>query len=640
MKTRILLATGLVVALLCAFFWWWRKPAPLGEQDFLLLGGVSNHSGEPAFDGSLREALRVALLQSPFLNLVSDEKVRAALGSLGKSEREPFTPELAKSLCERVAAKAYLTGAVTRAGSGYAFNFEVRRCKDGSLQASQDGEAKRANQVIHQVGLAASSLREQLGEKEPTRKQFDMPLERATTPIPAALQAYEQARLMVREKGDLEAVPLYIKAIDLDSRFAMARSGLAVSYYNLNQMGRASEEIRQAYEAGDRQTLRERLNISTLYYDLAQGDIEKAINGYKEYIRVYPRDDVALGNLSSEFFVIGDYEQAAKYAEEALNVDPDSAAWYENYSTALLALYRLDQAEKVLKDAFAHKLDDPALHSNLYSLAFLKNDTALMQEQLRWAAGKANGEDGILASQAETEAYYGRLKKAREYTRRAVDSALKADLKESAAIWDVQAGMREAIFGYSAEAQKDVEEALKFAPESKDVRAWAALIYARIGNTARAQSITDDLRALYVSNTVMQKAWLPVVRAQMAMRKQRNEEAIRELEVVMPYEKGQLTGNLSDSCIIPAYLRGEAELNSQKGRQAAMEFQKIETSPGITGSCWSGSLAKLEKARALAGSGSTAEAKVSYRQFLALWKDADPDLPLLKQAKAEAAKLH
>ncbi|HXH65592.1 MAG TPA: tetratricopeptide repeat protein, partial [Candidatus Limnocylindrales bacterium] len=427
---------------------------------------------------------------------------------------------------------------------------------------------------------------------------------------------------------------------ELDSRFAMAHSGLAVSYYNLNQMGKASEEVRQAYEAGDRQTYREHLNIATLYYDLAQGDIQKAIEGYKEYIRAYPRDDVAMGNLSSEYFVIGDYTEAAKYAESALKIDPDSAAWYENYSTALLALSRPDEAEKVLQEAFRRKLDDPALHANLYAVAFAKSDSALMQRELAWAEGKPNGEDSLLAAQSDTEAYFGRLQKAREYTRRAVESAKRAELPESAAVWEVEAGMREAMFGYPGEAKHHAEAALQLAPDSKDVRALAALVFARLGDETKARKIMDDLRALYVSNMVIQKAWLPVVQAQVKLQKKQYADAIHSLEAVTPYEKGQLTGNLSDSCMIPAFLRGEAELGAGNARQALAEFQKFSTNAGIVGSCWSAPLAKLGAARAEALSSEASRTRAAYAKFLNLWKGADAELPVLKQAKTEAARFH
>jgi tetratricopeptide (TPR) repeat protein len=638
MKIRILMAAMIVAGALCAGYWWWQRPTRLGEADLLLLGDIANESGEKNFDGSLREALRVALLQSPHLNLVSDEKIRNVLRELGQPDGAPLTETLASSVCAKMGAQAYLTGKISRDESGYAVKLAVNRCAGARRMANAGANAARADLVIQHLGEATRKLREDLGESTASVRKYDVPLERATTPIPASLKAFEDARRVIREKGDLEAVPLYKRAIELDSRFAMAHSGLAVSYYNLNQMGKASDEIRQAYEAGDRQTYREHLNIATLYYDLAQGDIEKAIDGYKEYIRAYPRDDVAMGNLSSEYFVIGNYADAAKYAESALKIDPDSAAWYENYSTALLALSRADEAENVLQEAFRRKLDDPSLHANLYAVAFAKGDSALMQQELAWAAGKPNGEDSLLAAQSDTEAYFGRLQKAREYTRRAVESARKAELPESAAVWEMEAGMREAMFGYPDEARKHTEAALQLAPESKDVRALAALVFARLGDDAKAQRIMDDLRALYVSNMVIQKAWLPVVQAQIKIRKKQYGDALNSLEGVTPYEKGQLTGNLSDSCMIPAFLRGEAQLGAGSARQARAEFQKFSADAGIVGSCWSAPLAKLGAARAEALSGSASQAKAAYAKFLDLWAGADADIPTLKQAKAEAAK--
>ena len=640
MKIRIGLAALFVLALLYAGYWWWQKPAPLTDTDSLLLGEIVNQSGERDFNGSLEEALSVSLEQSPHLNLVSHEKASSALRDIGRPDVAIPTRSLCSTLCQRVGAKAFITGSLTRASDSYTIDLEANRCEGGSRLARESESAPRADLVIHHLGLAAARLRRKFGESEESIRKFDVPLERATTPTPAALHAYAEARSINREKGDLEAVPLYKKAIELDSRFALARSSLAVSYYNLSQLAQAAEEIQQAYEAADRQTVRERLNVTTLYYDLGVGDIEKAIEGYKEYIRTYPRDDIAMGNLSSEYFVIGDYEQAAKYSQDALKLAPDSAAWYENLSTALLALSRVDEAESVLNEAFSRKLDDPALHANLYSLAFMKGDTKLMAEQLAWAAGKPNGEDSLLSAQSDTEAYYGRLKKAREFTERAVQAAKKADLPESAAIWQVEAGIREAVFGNLDQAQKYAADALKSSPDSKDVRAIAAVIYARAGDEAKARQIIDDLRASYVSNMVMQKAWLPVVQAQSALHKKQNAEAIKLLEGVTPYEKGQLTGIVSDSCMLPAYLRGEAYLKMPSGSEALREYQKIDSSPGIIVNCWSGPLAKLGIARSQAIMGSTPAAKSSYHKFLALWKDADSDIPILKEAKAEAAKLH
>ena len=640
MRNGILALSAIVAALLCAGYWYGQPSAKLSENDTLLVGELANESGEKDFDGSLREALRVGLLQSPFLNLLSDEKIRATLRDLGKPEDTLVDASVAQAVCQKGGAQAYLTGKLSRNGDTYQVELDVYRCSDGRRLLKEQAEAPQARLLVEHLGEAATKLRAQLGESAASIRRFGVALERATTPVPAALKAYADARKATQEKGDLEAVPFYKKAIDLDARYAMAHSGLAVSYYNLNQMGQASEEVRLAYEAGDRQTYREHLNIATLYYDLAQGDIEKAIEGYKEYIRAYPHDDVAMGNLSSEYFVIGDYQNAAKYAESALKIDADSAAWYENYSTALLALSRVDEAEKSLNEAFSRKLDDPALHANLYEVAFAKGDTALMEQQLRWAESKPNGEDSILAAQSDTEAYYGRLKKARAYTQRAVESAKRAALTESAAIWEVEAGMREVMFGFPDEAKKHTEAALQYAPESKDVRALASFVYARVGDEQRSQKILDDLRALYVSNMVIQKAWLPVVQAQMSLRKKHYADVVRGLQGVTPYERGQLTGNLSDSCMIPAYLRGEAELGAKDGPGALAEFEKFRANAGVVGSCWSAPLGKLGEARARRLMKPDSSAQQAYAKFLALWKDADADIPVLKQARAEAAKLH
>jgi len=425
----------------------------------------------------------------------------------------------------------------------------------------------------------------------------------------------------------------------LDPRFALAYSSLAVNHYNLNQNAKASEEIRQAFEMGDRQTARERLQITTLYYDLGTGDVKKAIASYKLWVNQYPRDDVPWGDLSSEYFLIGDYEQAAANAREALRLEPSSVAWYENLSTAEIALQRLDDAQSILQEAFAKKLDDSSLHANMYALAFLRDDLAAMEREVSATSGKPGGEDMMLALQADTEAYFGRLKKARELSRRAVESAEKAQLTEPAAIWQGLAALREAAFGNKEEARKQASESLRIAPNSRDVQTLAALVLARAGETQRSKQIVDDLRARYVSNTVVQMAWIPTIRAQTELQVQNPRGALQLLEAVTPYERGQLIGNLSNCCLIPIYLRGEAYLAAGQGSQALAEFQKILDDKGVVVNCWAGSLARLGKARAQVSAGYKGAARTTYEQFLAQWKDADADVPIFKAARAEYAKL-
>lgn len=631
-----------LLALACAALfvcWHALRPAPLQDTDYLLVSQIVNRTGDPVLDDSLREALRIALFQSPHLNLITDEKVRSLLRKTDRSPERPLTPDFSKQICHDLDAAAYLTGTIEHSSRDYTVRLTVNRCSDGGRMASASAAAPLPDLLIHHLGLAAVKIREQLGEDSASLKKYDVPLERATSPFSSALKSYADARATLLEKGDLDAIPFYRKAVDVDSRFALALSGLAVSLYNLNQLDEASKTIRRAFEATDRQTAREHLNILTLYSDISQGDVEKAIDVYQQYLRIYPRDDVALGNLSSEFFVTGDYEQAAKYAEAALKLDPDAAAWYENYSAALLGLGRTEEADRVLRDAFARGMDDASLHDNMYSIAFVRNDHGTMQAQLDWAQSKPGG-DAIFAAQSDTEAYYGHLQKARQFTRQAVDTAKATDLAEAAAIWTAEAALREAILGYPKEARSFIQEALKLSPDSKDVRSLAAAAYARIGDEPHAREIASDLQALYPSNIVIQKAWLPIVRAQLAMNQHKYDEAVLQLQIVSPYEKGQLTANLSDSCMVPALLRGESFLALNKSQLALIEFQKLETNPGLIGNCWSGPLAKLGIARAHTHSGAKAEARSWYEKLLAIWADADPDIPLVKQAKTEMSKIH
>jgi tetratricopeptide (TPR) repeat protein len=532
-----------------------------------------------------------------------------------------------------------LTGSIAKDGSGYSLRLDTTQCSTDDGVASAKSDASNKREALHALGVAATDLRGKFGEDPASLRRFDLPLERATTASLDALAAFTEGRRLVREKGAMEAVPALKKAIELDPKFALAHSNLAVAYYNLNQNALAADHIRQAFEAADRQTVRDRLHITTLYYDLATGDVQKAIGSYKEWVRLYPRDDIAKGNLSSEYFLIGDYDQAASFAQQALRLDPGSAAWYENLATAYIALRRLEEAQGILNQAFARKLDDPSMHADLYALAFLRGEPAGMEREMAWSAGKPGGEDTMLALQADTEAYAGHVRKARELSRRAVEVAQNSQLTEPAAIWQGIAALREAVYGNLEEARKGADKVVEIAPNSRDAQILAVLVLARVGDARRAQTMLDDLAAANVSNTVVQSAWLPSIRAQAEMVARNPVRALELLDVVKPYERGQLIGNLSYSCMIPVYLRAEAYLSANRGPQALAEFQKLIDGRGVVGNCWSGALAHLGQGRAQALSGSTNAARASYQEFFTLWKDADHDIPILKSAHAEFAKL-
>jgi tetratricopeptide (TPR) repeat protein len=639
MKAKLSIAGLLLVLGTVGTYWYSQRSTKLTDSDTILIANFSNTTRDSVFDGSLKEALEISLSQSPTLNMVSVEKVAEALRALGHPAETAVTRDLAPQLCQRLGATVYLTGSIANGGSGYSLKLDATRCSGDEVVARSTADAAGKSAVLEALGRAATELRGKFGEDAVSIKKFDVPLQRAATASLDALKAFSEGRRLARDKGAIEAVPALKKAIEADPRFALAHSNLAVSYYNLNQNALAAEHIRQAFELADRQTVRDRLHITTLYYDLATGDVKKAIESYKQWVQLYPRDDIAKGNLSSEYFLIGDYEQAANFAQQALRLDPGSAAWYENLATAYIALQRLEEAQNILNQAFSRKLDDPSMHANLYALAFLRGEPAGMQREMDWSAGKASGEDDMLALQADTEAYVGHVKKARELSRRAVEVAQNSQLAEPAAIWQGIAALREAVYGNTAEARRGAEKVLEIAPGSRDAQILAILVLTRVGEVRRARTMLDDLAAGNVSNTVVQSAWLPTVHAQAAMIEQKPAEALELLDAVKPYERGQLIGNLSYSCMIPVYLRAEAYLSTKRGPQALAEFQKLIENRGVVGNCWSGALAHLGQGRAQAQAGSVNAARTSYQEFFALWKDADPDVPILKSARAEFAKL-
>src|SRR5262245_626495 len=514
MRTKLLLAGLVLILLIAGAYWRSAGGVKLTEGDALLVGDFSNTTGDPVFDGSLREALFISLAQSPLLNLISAEKVAEALRSQSLPTSTAITHGLAPKLCPHLGASVFLTGSIANNDGTYVLRLSIFQCANSEEITSAKSEAAGKGDVVHALGAAATKLRAQLGESPDSLKKLNLPLERATSSSLEAVKAFADGRRISREQGSMETVPLLKRAIELDPKFALARSNLAVSYYNLNQNALAADCIRQAFELADRQTVRDRLHITTLYYDLGTGDVQKAIQSYKQWVELYPRDDIAKGNLASEYFLIGDYEQAANFGSEALRLDPGSVAWYENVATADIALMRLKDAHYILNLAASRKLEDSAIHTDVYALAFLQGDTNAMQREMDWSVGKAGGEDAMLALQADTEAYAGHLQKARELSRRAVEAAQAANLAEPAAIWQGISALRDAVYGKTQEARAGVDKVLALAPNSRDAQTLTILILARIGDQRRAQSMLDDLAAAHVSNTVVQSAWVPTVRAQ------------------------------------------------------------------------------------------------------------------------------
>jgi serine/threonine protein kinase/tetratricopeptide (TPR) repeat protein len=640
--SKSLIAGGVVLAALVlavgVYFWHSHVSAKLTEKDTIVLADFANSTGDAVFDDTLKQALAVNLGQSPFLNIVSEDKVHHTLEMMGQQSAQHVSSDLAREICQRAGAKASIDGSISGLGTQYVISLGAVNCATGDALARRQAQAPSKERILEALSDAASRLRTDLGESLSSVQKYDVPLADATTTSLEALKTFSIGQRTGHEKGTSESIPFLKRAVELDPNFAMAYTSLSTSYYNLNQIDLSIAAIRKAFELRDRVTERERSHITTLYYDIATGELEKATEGYKQWLQIYPRDTTVHGNLANEFMVAGKYQDAVDAERGTLASDPNVVD-YLNLAASYIALNRFDEAQGAVDDAFARKLDDPVMHENVYTLAFLRGDVAKFEHELSLSAGKPGWEDLILSLHSNTAAFHGRISDARSLSKRAADAAVRADLREPAALWLADAGLREAALGNREQARQFAAESGKIAPSSRDAQILVALALARSGDAARAQAIVEDLNRRFPVNTMVQAVWLPTIRAQVELSRGNAAKAVDLLQPATPYELGEGIGSLNFVCILPAYIRGEAYLAAKQGSAATAEFQKIVDHRGLVSNCWTGALAHLGLARSGALAGDTAKARTNYQDFLALWKDADPSLPILQQAKAEYAKL-
>jgi eukaryotic-like serine/threonine-protein kinase len=638
-KTWMIFATVILLLILAGggYFWHSRTSAKLTSKDTLVLADFTNSTGDPVFDETLKQALAVNLGQSPFLNIVSDDKLHQTLQMMGQPNVQHISDDLAREICQRAGAKATIDGAIASLGTQYVITLRAINCANGDALARRQGESSSKEKVLEALSDAASKLRNDLGESLSSVQKYDVPLAEATTTSLEALKAFSMGRLTSREKGSATAIPFYQHAVELDPNFAMAYTSLATSYYNMNQVDLGIAAIKKAFELRDRVTERERSHITTLYYDIATGEAEKATEGYKQWLQIYPRDATGRGNLADEYMIAGRYQDAVDSERVALSGDPNVVD-YINLIASNVALNKFDEAQAAIDEAANRKLDDPVVHENIYTLAFLRGDTARMDHEVALAAGKPGWEDFLLYQHSNTAAWRGRISDARALTHRAAESASRSDTKESAALYLADAALRDAAFGNRDQARDFAKESTK-AAVSRDAQILVALSSSRAADLPRAQSIADDLNRRFPVNTVIQSVWLPTIHAQIELAHGNAAKAIDLLKPAVGYELGEGIGSLNMVCILPAYTRGEAFLAAKDGASAAPEFQKIIDHRGLVSNCWTGSLAHLGLARSYSLQGDKTKARTAYQDFLAIWKDADPGVPILQQAKSEYAKL-
>jgi len=630
-----------VVALAVGGYLYLRHTPKLTGKDSIVLADFTNTTGDPVFDDALKTALTVSLRQSPFLEVLGEDKVAATLRLMARPASTPLTSDVTRELCQRAGSRAYVAGSIASLGRQYVLALKAVSCQGGNVLVEEQVTAAAKEKVLEALGEAASKLRGELGESLTTVQKFDVPLAEATTSSLEALKAYSQGVKVSHERDAAAALPYDQRAIELDPNFALGYRAVGGDYESMGEFGRASVYYTKAFELREHASEREKLDIAAHYYTDVTGELDKAAQIYLELIASYPRLLTAHNNLGNVYAALGEYEKAlAQFREDAGSFD--------NVTNALLALQRWDEARQTVQQAQARRLDDSILTIALYALAFLRTDSHAMAEQQQWFAGKP-GEHFGLSLASDTEAYAGHLHRARELTKEAMDSAIRADNKEAGAIWQEIAAQREAAFGNPEEARRHAAEGLKLYPASQGVEVEAALAFAMAGDVARAESLVQDLNKRYPLDTQVQSLWLPAVQAQLALNRKNPADAVNSLQAASAIELGQIGFVANLSCLYPTYIRGEAYLANGQGKEAAAEFQKILDHSGIVWNCWTGALAHLGVARANALKAKTSQgadadaargrALAAYKDFLALWKDADPDIAILKQAKAECARL-
>ncbi len=612
------------------FFFLHSHAAKLTDKDTVVLADFTNTTGDSVFDGTLRQGLSAQLGQSPFLSLLSDERIAETLSLMAQSKDARLTHELARDLCQRTASAATIEGSISSLGSQYVLDLKAVNCHSGDLLAEEQTTADGKEQVLAALGGAATKMRQRLGESLASVQKYDAPPESVTTGSLEALQAYTLGLQRTIKDDYPGSIELYRRAISLDPNFAMAYARMGTAYSNLGQTALAAENTRKAYELRDRVSEWEKLYIASHYQDYVTGDLEASRKTYELWTQTYPRDFIPLNNLAITYGGLGDYDQALHYAQEAIKLDRTEG--YEILVGAYFCANRLDEARATAQEARERNLDSPTIHTHLYQLDFVQHDMAAADREIASLIGKPFYDGVASFIEAETARYNGQFAKARELSQHAVDS-FRVDERETAAATEAEGAVQDGLVGNKSFAKQEANAALQLS-NGRDVSGLSAITLALAGDSNRATRIADDLEKRFPEDTFVQTQDLPMIRAAVALDSGNPGKAVQGLSPAAPYELGDRPFTLG-----PVYLRGQAYLAAKQGASAAGEFQKILDHPGIVRNEPIGALAHLGLGRAYALSGDKGKAAAAYQDFLALWKDADPDVPIFKEAKAEYAKL-
>jgi eukaryotic-like serine/threonine-protein kinase len=625
---------GLIASALATIFGTLYLPhkPKINDKDTIMLAEFVNTTGDSVFDGALRQGLASEMEQSPFFNLLSDRRIAQTLTLMTKPKSTSLTSDIAREVCQRSNSTALIEGTISQVGTRYLLTLKATNCASGDLLASSSHQVGDKSHILDALGKSASDMREKLGEASATRRKYDVPLQNVTTASLEALQAYSlgQHALYALHDG-FKAASFYQRAIDLDPNFAMAYARLGVADFNSGELTRASENIERSYALRDRVSELEKLFIEAHHADIVTGELEQARKIYELWSQMYPRDSTPLNSLGVICGWLGYYDQSLRAYQAALELDSFDKTVNSNLVITLIRLGRLEQAKTTATNLLVHYPDDPVVHGLLYDIHFLEHDIAAMRQDVAWHTGRAGWEDSVLHREAKTAAYNGHLAQSLDFVRQAVHSAETADRTEVAALYEAEEGVEQALVGNSVRARKLTREALGLA-KNNDVEATAALALALDNETSISIQLVSEVARQSLKYAPMQLGVLAEIRAAAAL-PHAPQKAVEILTAAIPYEFG------GDPKLYPAYFRGYAYIAMKNGPAAVQEFQKVIDHPGIMVNDIVASLAHLGLARAYIAAGEPKEAKSEYENFLALWKDADPDIPILKQAKAEYAKL-
>ena len=643
--TLLVRAAVVVAALALAGYFYFHRAPRLTYKDTIVLADFANSTGDPVFDETLRQGLAVQLGQSPFLSLISDERIQQMLKLMAKPADTRLTPEVSREICDRTASAAVLDGSIASLGSQYVLTLRATDCRTGEVLAEEQVQVARKEDVLNALSQISSKFRTRVGESVATVKRHDTPLAEATTPSLEALKAYSMGWKVSFSTGPAAAIPFLKRAIEMDPNFASAQALLGRFYGDIGETVLSAKYSGEAYRLRDHASDQEKFFISASHNLQVTGNLEKAQQTCDLWIQTYPRSWLPHGLLSGGIYPpLGKYEKAAQDAQTAIRIDPDFSIGYANLAASYVSQGRMADAEDTLQRASERTLDIPDFYVLRYVIAFLKEDKTGMEREAAQPREKPGVDDWMSNAEAFVAAYSGRLEEARKMSRRAADLARKDDRRDTEALYETDAAVREALFGNVSSAKQGTKRALDLS-KSRDVRYGAGLALALSGDSLRSQAISDGLSRRYPEDTRIQFIYLPTMRALLALNNSEPSKAIESLQTAIPYELGTPSEGGSEfllgaSNLYPAYVRGLAYLGAHQGREAAAEFQKILDHRGTVVSDPIGVLAHLQLGRAYTLSGDKTKAKSAYQDFLTLWKDADPDIPILKQAQAEYANLN